>query len=274
MYVFGFPRGAALVNEDCAYRPYGGEYGRSKAKMERWCLRRAESAAATRIVVLNPTCVFGPRGGAYTRLPIELARRHQFCWIDGGAGLCNYTYVENLVDALILAAEQIVADGKRFIISDGAISWREFLEPLLAPLRTEMPTYSRAELKARGREQPEFSLAEAVNAIVSNPEVRRVFKRSSLVRRLHGMVGTLGPRGSAGNAALPAPFANPIALGRTEACPPPWLCDLYPGYHVQFSSRRASETLGWSPRIPLKLAQERTVSWLRDAGFYGDVATD
>ena len=47
--------------------------------------------------------------------------------IDGGEGLCNHVYVDNLVDAYILAAENDDLAGEGYIISDGiGTSWRDF----------------------------------------------------------------------------------------------------------------------------------------------------
>ena len=102
IYVFGQP--PAEVDEAWPYRPVGGVYGTSKALMERWCMHRAQGSGHTRIVVLNASCVYGPGGDAYTALPVRLATEGGFCWINDGRGAANYTYVENLVDAMLLAA--------------------------------------------------------------------------------------------------------------------------------------------------------------------------
>src|SRR5262249_53551737 len=146
IYVFGQPRTETLADESWPYAPVGGEYGRSKAKMERWCLRRAASSHETRIVVVNPSCVYGEGGKTYTRMPVEMARARTFCWIDDGQGIANYTYVDNVVDATLLAARCPLASGKRFIISDGFCSWREFLTPLLGPLADGLVSYSTKQL--------------------------------------------------------------------------------------------------------------------------------
>lgn len=41
MYVFGHPDADAPLDESAAYRPAGGDYGETKARMEKWCLQRA-----------------------------------------------------------------------------------------------------------------------------------------------------------------------------------------------------------------------------------------
>ena len=137
---FGFPETGTSVDETFPYSPYGGEYGQSKAAMERWCLKRAETSGSTRIVVLNPTSVFGPGGGAFTTLPVRLAQGGQFCWIEGGRGVCNYTYVANVVDAILAAASVRAAHGRRFIINDGHMSWKAFLSPLVEPVTDRKST--------------------------------------------------------------------------------------------------------------------------------------
>src|ERR1022692_4858293 len=100
MAVFGHPNGG--TDESAAYRPSYGDYGRSKMRMEQWCVERSRTSGRTRIVVLNPSCVYGPAGPTYTELPATLAREGHFCWIDAGSGNANYVYVDNLVDAILL----------------------------------------------------------------------------------------------------------------------------------------------------------------------------
>ena len=268
MYVFGFPRDVEIVDESCPYRSYGGEYGRSKAKMEQWCLERARNSGNTRIVVLNPTCVFGPRGGAYTTLPIQLAHRRQFCWVDGGKGLCNYTYVANLVDALLLASENRELNGVRFIINDGWMSWREFFDPFLEELAIDVPNYARADLDRLWRSGPSFSLRELVRAIKSSPQVREVVKRSAVLKSAFATANRHGL-----GVFFAAGRAQPISIGRAGTNgsadrPPLWLPELFPANAVRFSAKRAQDHLEWHPRVSLDKAREKTLKWLRDAGFY------
>lgn len=78
------------------------------------------------VSVIRPAEVYGPRGGSWTTLPIKLARRGLPMLIGGGQGLAHPVYVENLVDAYLLAAQRDEAIGEAFTICDADLPWREF----------------------------------------------------------------------------------------------------------------------------------------------------
>ena len=151
MYVYGHPEDA-MVDETWRYSPAGGAYGRTKRDMERWCLARAGSSHPTRLVILQPSCVYGPGGQTYTRLPLELARKGAFCWVSDGRGIANYSYVDNVVDAIVLAATSERAHGERFLINDGWCTWQEFLAPLLGPLANGLPSLEPRALAGHRRD--------------------------------------------------------------------------------------------------------------------------
>jgi len=272
MYVFGFPDSAGPVDESFPYRPYGGEYGRSKAAMERWCLNRARQNSHTRIVVLNPTCVFGPGGAAYTMLPVKLARQGQFCWIEGGRGSCNYTYVTNLVDALLQAAIVPEAAGERFIINDGCTTWRQFLGPLVSPLGDGFPDYTPKELKALPRFGPPFKLRDLISAAATAQEVRRALKRSASVRRLFsGMRDHVLPRVPLWPRRQEVVSAGAADVSAASSLPPDWLALLYGPATSGFSADKARRILNWTPRVAFETAQDETIHWLKDAGYIPDL---
>jgi nucleoside-diphosphate-sugar epimerase len=266
-YVFGFPDTQSPVDESAPYRPYGGIYAESKSVMERWCLERARTSPRTRIVVLNPTCVFGPGGGAYTTLPVTLARSNGFAWIDGGKGINNYTYVDNVVDAILLAAEATTAHGQRFLITDGAMTWKEFFGPLLARTGKSIPIYSRTELKKRLAAHDTFSVRELAKAIVSSHKVRSIARRSPTVRRIASLDIARGLRTVNSTEARLPEWAKEIAPA-PQPLPPDWLCELYHSHQTVFTSARAEKVLGWKPRIGLEVARDETMQWLQSAGYF------
>jgi predicted dehydrogenase/nucleoside-diphosphate-sugar epimerase len=265
MYVFGFPAGARPIDETFPYRPYGGEYGESKTVMERWCLEQARSSLPTRIVVLNPTCVFGPGGGAYTCLPVDLARKGEFCWMNNGGGSANYVYVGNLVDAMLAAEQTPAAHGERFIVNDGTVSWRQLLGPFIAPLGLDIPSYSPKEFARMPRFGGPFRIKDMVTAALSAPEVRTVAKRSATIRKAFALSSHLSPSPPMGNT-LTTTLSQTSAASRSLNSPE-WLASLYSTHRTTFSSEKARATLGWKPRLDLAEAQATTIDWLIDSGW-------
>jgi predicted dehydrogenase/nucleoside-diphosphate-sugar epimerase len=263
MYVFGFPGGDRPVDETFPYRPYGGEYGQSKAQMEQWCLERAKTSGATRITVVNPTCVYGPGGGAYTALPVDMAREGRFAWISEGSGSCNYIYVDNVVDALLAAAAAPAAHGERFILNDGTTTWRGLLEPMLAPLGRDIPSYSPAELNALPRFGGPFRWSDLARAAISSERVRDVAKRSASVRRLFERAGRrAAQRGQEAHVFT----YRPAAATAAPVFPPEWLAELYSPAKASFSAAKAERVLDWKPRVDLQEGLDRSIAWLRATG--------
>jgi nucleoside-diphosphate-sugar epimerase len=47
--------------------------------------------------------------------------------VNGGAGVCNYVYIDNLLDATLAATKRDESVGQVYLISDGiAVIWKEF----------------------------------------------------------------------------------------------------------------------------------------------------
>src|SRR5512147_2642165 len=99
-------------------------YGETKSLGERAAL--AAQTDRFGVTIIRPAMVYGARGSSWTTLPVELAKRGLPSLIGGGYGFSHPVYVENLVDAYLLAAECDEAVGEAFTISDGDVPWREF----------------------------------------------------------------------------------------------------------------------------------------------------
>ena len=264
MYVYGFPDTNQPVDETWPYRPFGGEYGRGKVKMECWCLARAKNSGRTRIIVLNPTCVYGPRGKTYTRLPIEMAKKGSFCWIEGGKGVANYTYIENLVDAILLAAANSEINGERFIVNDGYCTWREFLGPLLGEFLEKLPSWSHREL-LNSNSCHKTRLKDLIRHLANDPEFICLINENPflgnlkrfLLRKIPGLKMEL----------VTIKNQNSIRTGQeTDKLPlqPEWLDNLFGATQTVFSSEKIRRALGWKPKLNLEEGQSKTLCWMQE----------
>ena len=255
LWVFGLPDSPTEIDESAPYRPYGGSYASDKAEMEKWCLQRAKTSGKTRIIVLNPGNVYGPHGYAYTSLPLDLASQKAFAWVDGGNGLCHYTHVDNLIDAISLACEQPAAHGQRFIIFDDRLSWRDFLTPLFGEFAASVPSMTRQEIATTSKIR--VSMRDLARAIIGNPEIRVVAREIPAVKWLYNY----GKKrlSTAGVTAPVASSSSPIE--QTPSLVPTWLAELFPPTTTRFSAQKARITLGWAPRVSVDEGTRLARQW-------------
>jgi nucleoside-diphosphate-sugar epimerase len=123
--VFGLPA-AGVITDDSPRGLAGEAYSDSKFGAEEavWSFCRARGLPFT---IVRPSCVYGPRSPGWSVLPLKQIRKNRYLVVAGGRGTFNYVYIDNLVDAILLAAADDRALGQAFIVNDGATTWREFL---------------------------------------------------------------------------------------------------------------------------------------------------
>jgi nucleoside-diphosphate-sugar epimerase len=141
--VYGYPE-AAQADETYTATRFRNWYAQTKLQAEAE-VRRTEAAHALQAVILRPATVYGPGS---TDVVGEIARaiqgRHMLL-IDGGRPLAGLCYIENLIDAAVLALDHDAAPGHAFNVSDGLdVTWRQFADGLAAgldcpPVRLSMP---------------------------------------------------------------------------------------------------------------------------------------
>ena len=130
--VYGHPGRA--VDETYAATRFSNWYAQTKLDAEAE-VRRVAAAGALEAVILRPASVYGPGS---VDVVGEIARaiqgRHMLL-IDDGRAVAGLCYVENLIDAVVLACRDTRAPGHAFNVSDGlGVSWREFTDGLAAGL--------------------------------------------------------------------------------------------------------------------------------------------
>ncbi len=87
---------------------------------------RATMTDRFEVAIIRPAEVYGPRGGSWTVTPVKLAQHGLPSLIGGGHGMAHPVYVQNLVDAYLLAAQCDEAIGEAFTVCDLDLPWREF----------------------------------------------------------------------------------------------------------------------------------------------------
>jgi nucleoside-diphosphate-sugar epimerase len=117
-------------------------YASSKKEAEDW-LRRLSVEKNLPMTIVQPANVFGPYDRTFFIKFASALEKRMMTFVNGGEAWTCPTYIENLTDALWLAATKKDAIGETFIISDGIdINWRQFIEKICLQLQVPQPRIS------------------------------------------------------------------------------------------------------------------------------------
>ena len=180
------PLSDGILDESSPAEVSGWEYPDTKLAVEREVLRYADEHGL-RAVVLQPTIVYGPFSAAWTMWPLQQLRTGQVVLPDNGGGLCNAVYVDDVVDAIILAAQSDAAVGERLLVSGAApVTWRGFFGAYERMLGVEAVTLRPSEelgrlARADGVSSGLALLRHDPRRILRWPPVRRLSRFARLV---------------------------------------------------------------------------------------------
>lgn len=126
--VYGFP--GRSVDESEPLSPRGFAYADSKIEGESLVWSHYKRVGLP-ICVIRPATVYGPRATLLVGGIVEAIRKRRMVLIDEGRHNAGLTYIGNLVDALILAADHPSSVGQAYNISDDSqVTWREYVDAL------------------------------------------------------------------------------------------------------------------------------------------------
>lgn len=127
------------------------EYAEWKVKAER-VIEDFSDGAELQPAVIRPLIVYGPYSEWATRTVANI--REGAVVTDSGHGTLNQIYIDNLVDAILLALADPAADGQAFLAADDeAVTWRRYYDDLAGTVGDHPPVreLSRREIRAKKR---------------------------------------------------------------------------------------------------------------------------
>jgi nucleoside-diphosphate-sugar epimerase len=254
----------------------GDAYTDGKMAGERLALDKGRRDGVP-VVVVQPSVVYGPGAGVYGTDIIQELTTGRVPLIDGGTGICNALYIDDLVSALVLAAVSDRAAGQRILISgDEYPTWREFFgafERMIGAERTIAMSRAEAYALWRGARRRPWLLAELWRMVRDDRQLRRRLLSTREGRLLREFVGPAIPRewksgartstNGGGRGTLTAGAQLPLVPLR------PWVID-YMGLRARVRCTRARQLLGYAPAIDFATGMRRTELWARWAGLIPD----
>lgn len=220
-------------------------YNRAKIVAEQRLLS-LRARGRTEIVILRPGIVYGPRSQWTGGLADQLLAGEAFL-ADGGSGVCNAIYVDNVVHSIERAIVADAADGEALLIGDRErVTWRDLTAPVAEALGIDLDSLP----------QP----ASAAILAHREPFARRVLKPAAqaLLRKLPRRIGDAQRAarhallGTSEQPAAPS-FSRELAL--LHSC------------QVRLPSDKAERLIGFDPPIDFAEGCRRSVCWLRFAGY-------
>ena len=197
------------------------------------------------VVILRPAIVYGPDSRFWSIGIIEALRAKHPIVVGKGDGLCNSLYIDNLVDAMILAGTVDGVEGEAFIITDGVpCTWREYVGRYARMMGMESPPSCPKWLAWIVAMKSKF-LVMMIDRLRETPgrEPARFLVRGfrftlKAIRELHLRLCAFLPR------------------------------DIrYFTHRAAFDIHKAREILGYRPRVSLDDGMTKTEEWLRREGF-------
>jgi oxidoreductase len=131
--VYGHP-GRTQIDETHTATRFGNWYAQTKLEAERE-VRRMAAASSLEAVIVRPATVYGSGSKDVIGEIARAIRGRHMLLVDHGRAVAGLCYVENLVDATVLALTHAAASGNAFNVSDGlAVTWRQLADDLAAGL--------------------------------------------------------------------------------------------------------------------------------------------
>jgi predicted dehydrogenase/nucleoside-diphosphate-sugar epimerase len=140
--------GSTLDGDLLETTPWGRSnhpYTRAKRDTEKLVLEMHKKTGLP-AVILQPAVVYGPYCKPWTLGPVRELKAGLVPLVDGGYGLCNAVYVDDVVDAMYLAATKPNVQGEVFLISgEEPVTWRTFYNAFEQVLNIESTIEISAE---------------------------------------------------------------------------------------------------------------------------------
>jgi 2-alkyl-3-oxoalkanoate reductase len=227
------------------------EYNNAKVRAE-WRLMQLRKEGAVEIVLLRPGIVYGPRSYWIGGFADELAAGNAYL-VEGGRGICNSAYVDNLVHAIHLAMRTSQADGRAYFVGDAeTVTWSDLLRPVAEALGYDLASIAVAAPATLERQLPSREkLLRALRRLASH------FPRP-LYRGLQAAYSEWRKPCIQKDSCTEARARNTVVTAERALL---HCCE------TKLSFAKAHRELGYSPIVSFEEGCRRSLCWLAFAGY-------
>lgn len=200
---------------------------------------------------LRPGVVFGPRSRWIANAAADL-RAGTGAWLNDGRGICNSIYVDNLVEAVHLAALAPGRAGEALLVGDAeTVTWRDFLGPIARHLGFDESAFTNLHVPAFPAERESLVASLTLSPLYARLGPRIPDRTKRLVKAVLRAWPSPPPAPDAWTLPHPAPLpclTHELAL--LQQCT--W----------KFPHTRAAARLGYRPTVTFSEGLRRSLAWL------------
>jgi len=265
---FGAPDGC--VDERFPRRKWGWNYSDEKLAAEE-TVTQATAERGLQGSTFQVAGVYGPGGETFVVNPLRNMKRGTVVLPNQGEGIANLTYVDDVVQALILGLKD-EAIGETFIIKGpGTVTRMELYLRLTKMLeRDAVKGMSTQDVKEALRGQRDWRaigrlFPEAIKALKASEGFVQTLRSTPLMPLARKLAGPSSRR--ARRLALPGPITGTGHHNQANLIFPPAILVDYLAARVEFSSEKAKTCLGYSPAVAFSEGMERTEQWAQWAAL-------
>jgi len=266
---FGAPDG--VIDETAPMRAWGWSYSDEKFEAEQ-IVRKAVAERSLPASIFQVAGVYGPWGATFLVSPLTQMRQGIVVLPNYGRGIANLTYVDDVVQALLLGLKK-EAHGETFVIKGpGTITRMEAYSELEKMLGYEAVVgMDTNEIKRKAGSYDWGSLKRilpvAISELKRSKALKAEVRNSPIAPMAKSIYNMLKPKAGAVQAI------QTIGPPPVEARPPliyphPIMVD-YLSARVEFSSAKATRLLGYSPRYSLSEGMGLSHEWAKWANLLG-----
>jgi len=256
-------------------RKYSKEvYGDSKLKAEKIALYYFKKFGLP-VSIIQPTIVYGPFAPSWTIGPINRLKNGRMILAEDGKGLCNAVFIEDVIQALILAAVKEKAIGEEFLISaEKPVTWWDFYKAYEKMIGDESTiSMDLEEIRKFNKiyRKEHKTINQIKKACKKHPNIVRGISHLTAVNRFYKIAKAIVPE-----SILNRVKENFIGINDADTKNKIEEKPIFPmtQREINFYSAKtyvkidkAKKILGYQPNYNLKQGMEITEKWSRDANI-------
>jgi nucleoside-diphosphate-sugar epimerase/predicted dehydrogenase len=270
--VHGFRQNSSIADESHRFkhRLSRSWYEKGKISQEKLVMKFAEHVPS---VVLRPTLIYGPYSEPWAINIMERLTHGRPSLVDK-KGIANLVYVDDVVDAVLLAIEDERADGGVFIINNDqeTVAWKDYVSKFASFTQNSpnvLPAGHLSALRFRKLLSLCADSAVACRDSLGSRELLTLlariplaavlgsrFVRGATRKRIEQHMSTIDESPVSDMGALLAKYETMSnVLYDNLTC------------HTMFSSALAKSTLGWVPRTTCAEGTRNIIEWAKWVGL-------